>query len=1301
MMETSRVTQFLKKNNHDNDLQLLLPKTHFKPIEFKLLKQQFASLCGDTSDARGRLCLNYQQSRELFFPSHLQRRNSNSTPNSNNSSDNSTFVFSPEDEFILGVVFRAVNTENDGLLSFSELATAMSTAVHGNFYEKAKFSFRLYDLENEGKITIRNMQTYISILSKLSILRLEYSSRRKKTRGEMELDHLNDMKRRHRDMSVVTDDWLFEEEDDVKTISPVEKRKEELSAENVGETEHPQTHRVKQMPPDDNRNEGRDNKTEEQQQKEPEIFKKHERVQQSDDLEPPSPFPKAILTRKHTIARRGLMLPPQHRRLVGMSHANSAVKRDSASSTPMPNDKEEDDQNRNERVNNESEDKERSSLNIDTNQINSPARVPEEQDHPVKLDMSGRSSFSPLDYSPTPHPLGKEFITKFFNNQQLQRDETARKQVVSPQQLQTDDEEERTEYVFTGTTEHYSPPCNNASSPSTPSSESSSELRPPSADDISRLLLTLFSNKTELTFQDYLLVASEEKYLVEGLGLFEYIFHPMYNPIQEFLNSKRPYEKSGLLKYKNKVYHVEIRGGIMYRYDEKKRFCKKMINIEKLDKVRYEKRTVFSVKKGRKWSRYESTSPDESIQHWVFCLMLFMVSRKDNRFDSFAPVRRHSAVQHLVDGKETFAAIAHAMLNAKEQIFIAGWSVSPYLYMRRDRDIKNPSQYRLDNILSRMASNGVQVYIIMWHETTIAGMNLSASKIQKILTSLHPNIRCIMHPRGAPYQWTHHQKCVIVDQVIAFCGGLDLAWGRYDTPSHQISDNCHYMMTWPGNDYYNGSVSGFVKINLKLDSFRDGFDRDKFPRMPWHDVHCVAIGKLVKDLSSNFISRWNHHNGMAVSSSVPISVSDDEFINYSSVLELMAFDPEKASKAHLYLPSNITHLHHVRGQVLRSISTWSGSMRTEQSIHMAYVETIKRSQYYIYIENQYFCSHTPRSMEIENLVAQAITERIGRAILSKEVFRVYILVPIHPDGDPFDSSIQQVIKWQRRTIEGVYETLRVNFPQSNIDDYIVFLSLCNYGFIQHVPHFNQVYIHSKLLLVDDKTVIIGSANINDRSMVGGHDSELALIIEDADSSQTMMNNKLRRVGKFGKSLRKRLWREHLGLDVHHHINHEEHNTNEQTTMGTHHHHNRANSPNNHFEVVSTSNTSLAHKFHQQKQNIMNQPISLAIKDPISDHTFNNVWKRRAKDNTHIYESVFQHYPSKRHSTMNEWKKSVDAYYEQAGVMDYNQRLELYHRAKKQLSQIKGLVVEHPMDWLSREQHKKDIKLQVLDDNIFF
>ncbi|KAI0226248.1 hypothetical protein L0F63_003777 [Massospora cicadina] len=75
----------------------------------------------------------------------------------------------------------------------------------------------------------------------------------------------------------------------------------------------------------------------------------------------------------------------------------------------------------------------------------------------------------------------------------------------------------------------------------------------------------------------------------------------------------------------------------------------------------------------------------------------------------------------------------------------------------------------------------------------------------------------------------------------------------------------------------------------------------------------------------------------------------------------------------------------------------------------------------------------------------------------------------------------------------------------------------------------QVYIHSKLMVVDDRVVICGSANINDRSMVGYRDSEIAVIIEDQEMVPSTMAGREFKVSKFGHTLRCTIFKEHLGL----------------------------------------------------------------------------------------------------------------------------------------------------------------------------
>lgn len=78
----------------------------------------------------------------------------------------------------------------------------------------------------------------------------------------------------------------------------------------------------------------------------------------------------------------------------------------------------------------------------------------------------------------------------------------------------------------------------------------------------------------------------------------------------------------------------------------------------------------------------------------------------------------------------------------------------------------------------------------------------------------------------------------------------------------------------------------------------------------------------------------------------------------------------------------------------------------------------------------------------------------------------------------------------------------------------------------------QLYIHSKLMIVDDRIIICGSANINDRSQVGFRDSEIAIIIEDTQMVDSKMNGVAYKAGKLAHTLRTDLFKEHLGLLPH-------------------------------------------------------------------------------------------------------------------------------------------------------------------------
>jgi len=173
---------------------------------------------------------------------------------------------------------------------------------------------------------------------------------------------------------------------------------------------------------------------------------------------------------------------------------------------------------------------------------------------------------------------------------------------------------------------------------------------------------------------------------------------------------------------------------------------------------------------------------------------------------------------------------------------------------------------------------------------------------------------------------------------------------------------------------------------------------------------------------------------------------------------------------------------------------------------------------------------------VRNAVGRAVVDRLRRAILDKEEFKALILLPLHPNGRFFDSDEVHAVMQQQfaavcrgpRSLLGV---LRDEFPGVDLNDYVAFVTLRTHDVLgARFPGgpvgepsaaaaagglaSEMVYIHSKLLIADDKIAVIGSANVNDRSMLGDRDTEVAVVIEDA---------------AVVSQLRQRLWREHLGM----------------------------------------------------------------------------------------------------------------------------------------------------------------------------
>ncbi|KAL4469400.1 hypothetical protein ABPG74_004653 [Tetrahymena malaccensis] len=225
-------------------------------------------------------------------------------------------------------------------------------------------------------------------------------------------------------------------------------------------------------------------------------------------------------------------------------------------------------------------------------------------------------------------------------------------------------------------------------------------------------------------------------------------------------------------------------------------------------------------------------------------------------------------------------------------------------------------------------------------------------------------------------------------------------------------------------------------------------------------------------------------------------------------------------------------------QMLRSGSSWSLGLKpdhTELSIQIAYIQLIAQSQSFIYIENQFFISCTAGSV-VKNQIAQALIDRILLADKKGEDFFVCVVMPLLPGfaGEVNDSNAAVMkcqLHWEYFTISrgggSIYEVLKQHVKDPF--KYIKFFGLRNHGLLNNTPYSEIIYVHSKLMIVDDRFVIIGSANINDRSMCGTRDSEIAMIVEDTKKVSCRLNGKHVMLNQFAHTFRMSLYQEHFGL----------------------------------------------------------------------------------------------------------------------------------------------------------------------------
>ncbi len=425
-------------------------------------------------------------------------------------------------------------------------------------------------------------------------------------------------------------------------------------------------------------------------------------------------------------------------------------------------------------------------------------------------------------------------------------------------------------------------------------------------------------------------------------------------------------------------------------------------------------------------------------------------------------------VTPLIDGVVCFSHI-EAQLNTVMFLgtggfcYYAAWEMTPNFHLSVGGSDSISDKF----IHARSAGLGVRILLFQnWGSSWDNHLELK----RRMENSTYP-IEVLMD-RKHQSLGSHHQKLCIIGRLdpadskytlVAFCGGIDPATDRFDDIFHRPTESI---------DYHLG----------------------------WHDVHARVEGPAAEQLLQTFIDRWNDHAHPLTSSKYN---TDTTAIGPRSVkLPQLQNNTQQVEVLHTYscLPTKLVDGNEVPQP------EWGYSFAGDgiQTIKQAYLKAISQAQHYIYIENQYFAE-----MEIINaLIAKlnagvtviAVTPyfmNVGYDNLRLDAWRLF---QQSPNKDNFHLC-------DLRHPDAGYSSINPFYPDSNYSE--------------------PIYVHVKLMIVDDVYALIGSANLNLRSMVS--DSELAIAVLD---TQTETDDVLQTdVCKFARDLRIALFNEHLEATI--------------------------------------------------------------------------------------------------------------------------------------------------------------------------
>ena len=359
----------------------------------------------------------------------------------------------------------------------------------------------------------------------------------------------------------------------------------------------------------------------------------------------------------------------------------------------------------------------------------------------------------------------------------------------------------------------------------------------------------------------------------------------------------------------------------------------------------------------------------------------------------------------VVDAADYFHHARKAMLKAEKQILLIGWDFDTRIFLDDGED-EAPTE--LGRFVSWLARNRPEVciYILRW-DWGAAKLLARGSTIFRLLNWARTKTITFKLDGAHPHGASHHQKIVVIDDRLAFCGGIDMTATRWDTREHLDHDDRRKRPT-TGRRY-----------------------------QPWHDATMAVTGGAARALGDLARERWKTAGGEPID---PPKVSGELWPD--------ELDPQ-------FVGAKIA--------VARTRGEYKDVPEVRE-IEALYLDMIAAAKRYIYFENQFFASR---------VIAEAVAKRLEEPNGPEFV----IVNPKIVDGwveeevmTPARAELLTLLRQADR-----HGRLRVYTPVTRDG--------CD------------IYVHSKIGIVDDRLLRVGSANLNNRSM--GLDSECDLLLDTA------------------------------------------------------------------------------------------------------------------------------------------------------------------------------------------------------------